>query len=55
MNQESGKSGIGIYAHDDFRLFLRDRYEAWKNSDRKARFEASREKPGSPILVFSMT
>ena len=33
MNQESGKSAVDIYAYDDFRLFLNDRYEAWKLLD----------------------
>ncbi len=33
MNQESGKSAVDIYAYDDFRLYLNDRFEAWKLLD----------------------
>ena len=33
MNQESGNPAVDIYAYDDFRLYVRDRYEALKQSD----------------------
>jgi uncharacterized protein (TIGR02147 family) len=33
MNRETGKSAVDIYAYDDFRLFLKDRYEAWRRED----------------------
>jgi uncharacterized protein (TIGR02147 family) len=33
MDQETDKSQVDIYAYDDFRLFLKDRYEAWKRHD----------------------
>ena len=33
MNRETGQSAVDIYAYDDFRLFLKDRYEAWKRED----------------------
>lgn len=33
MNQASGKAVVNIYAYDDFRLFLKDRYEMWKQQN----------------------
>ncbi len=46
MNQESGKSEVDIYAYDDFRLFLKDRYEAWMRLDTEGSVRGFARKAG---------
>ena len=46
MDQEHGASAVNIYAYDDFRLYLKDRYEAMQRSNTKCSARGFARKAG---------